>query len=301
MLGSAHRTRMTPCHESAIDMLDGSTPRPAASCPARSGRSARLPRSSPESADPAFGKLGTGEPGSLVGSYPRSECRVASLLVAFMGRIRAAAPRRCRDRDRNELLSRALHLSLASVCAGGLIGAFSVAIGIVEASVAVLGSGLGLLADLGGSTVLVWRFHAERRNPVHAERAERRAGAAIVVALALVSAVVAAEAIRGLLDHEPPAGSWLSLVAAGIALTVLPPLALAKRRTAARLGSHALRGDSSITAIGAATGLIALIGLALFHAFGWWWTDRVAALIVATVAASEGYEVLRELQAAELD
>ena len=222
---------------------------------------------------------------------------MSSLFVAFMDRIRTAALPRQRDHDRIELLSRALYLSLASVCAGALIGALSVAIGVVERSVGVLGSGLALLADLAGSVVLAWRFHAERHHPVHAERAERRAAAVIVAALALVSAVVAAEAIRALLQHDAPEGSWLSLLAAGIALTVLPPLALAKRRTAAHLGSHALRGDSSITAIGAATGLIALIGLALFHAFGWWWADRVAALIVATIAAIEAYNVLSELRA----
>jgi divalent metal cation (Fe/Co/Zn/Cd) transporter len=226
---------------------------------------------------------------------------MASLLVAFIARMRALALRGQRYPDRIELVSRAMYLSLASVCAGALIGTLSVAVGIVEASVGVLGSGLGLLADLVGSVVLVWRFHAERRHPVHAEQAERRAAAVVVVALAVVSAVVTADAIKALVDHEPPGGSWLSLVAAGIALMVLPPLALAKRRTAARLGSHALRGDSSLTAIGAGTALLALVGLALFHAFGWWWADRVAALIVATVAASESYEVLRELQVGELD
>lgn len=215
--------------------------------------------------------------------------------------MRAVARLGRTEGDRAELLSRALYLSLASVCAGALIGAFSVAIGIIEASVGVLGSGLGLLADLAGSVVLVWRFRSERRHPVRAERAERRAAVVVVVALALVSVVVAAEAIRALVEHESPTGSGLSLVAAGIALVVLPPLALAKRRTAAGLGSHALRGDSSITAIGAATALVALIGLALFHAFGWWWADRVAALIVAAAAGSEGYEVLRGLRAGELD
>jgi divalent metal cation (Fe/Co/Zn/Cd) transporter len=206
-----------------------------------------------------------------------------------------------RDPDRSELLLRALYLSLASVVAGALIGTFSVAVGIVEASVGVLGSGLGLIADLAGSAVLMWRFRAERRHPVHAERAERRAAGVIVLALALVSAVVAAQAIRALVEHERPAGSSLSLVAAGIAIIVLPPLALAKRNTAARLGSHALKGDSSITAIGAATALIAMIGLVLFHAFGWWWADRVAALIVAAVAAREAYEVRRGLQAGQFD
>ena len=117
-----------------------------------------------------------------------------------------------------------------------------------------------------------------------------------MVALALVSGVVAAVASRALVDHELPGESSLSLLTAGIALIVLPPLALANRRTAARLGSHALRGDGSITAIGAAPALIALVGLAVFHAFGWWWADRTAALIVATVPASEAYEVLHGLR-----
>src|SRR5581483_12181081 len=54
-------------------------------------------------------------------------------------------PKGRREHDRVELLSRALHLSLASVCAGALIGSFSVAVGIDERSVGVLGSGLGLL------------------------------------------------------------------------------------------------------------------------------------------------------------
>ncbi len=222
-----------------------------------------------------------------------------SLLVAFIDRIRAPAPGSGRDHDRIELLSRALHLSLASVCAGALIGTLSVAVGLLEASVSVLGSGLGLLADLVGSIVLVWRFHTERRAPFHADRVERRAAAVVVVALALVSAAIAAEAITALLDGEPPGTSWLSLMAAGIALIALPPLALAKRRTATRLGSHALRGDSSITAIGAGTALIALVGLALFHGFGWWWTDRVAALVVAAAAASEALAVLRGFRVRE--
>jgi divalent metal cation (Fe/Co/Zn/Cd) transporter len=226
---------------------------------------------------------------------------VASRFPVLIARIRAPALRGRRGPDRIELLSRALSLSLASVCAGALIGTLSVAVGIAEASVSVLGSGLGLLADLAGSVVLVWRFHAERRHPVHAERVEQSAAAVIVVALALVSAAVTVDAIRALVDHGPPRGSWLSLAAAGIALMVLPPLAIAKRRTAALLGSHALRGDSSITAIGAGTALIALVGLALFHAFGWWWADRVAGIIVATVAASEAYKVHRGRQAGGLD
>jgi len=219
-----------------------------------------------------------------------------SQLVALINRIRAPVSQAVRGGNRMQLLSRALHLSVISVCVGALIGTLSVAVGLLEASASVLGSGLGLLADLAGSIVLVWRFHSERRAPFHAERVERRAAVVVAVALGVVSLAIAAEATVALARHEPPGASWLSLIVAGVALAVLPPLAVAKRSTAARLGSHALRGDSSITAIGAATALIALIGLGLFHAFGWWWTDRVAALLVAIIAASEALEVLRGIE-----
>ncbi len=225
----------------------------------------------------------------------------ASRVSGVIALLRSSSPRGPREHVHGELLARALKLSVASVCASALIGTLAVAVGIAEGSVSVLGSGLGLLADLAGSVVLVWRFENERRHPVHAQRAERRAGTVVAIALALVAIVVAADALKALLDHKPPKGSWLSLVAVAVPLVALPPLALAKRRTATLLGSHALRGDSSITAIGAGTALIALVGLALFQVLGWWWADGVAALIVATVAASEAYEVSRGVRVGYLD
>ena len=121
----------------------------------------------------------------------------------------------------------------------------------------------------------------------------------VAVGLAVVALVVTAEAISALAAHERPGTSALSPVAAGIGVAVLPPLAVAKRRTAQALGSRALRGDSSITAIGACTALLALVGLALFHGLGWWWADRVAALAVAAVAASESRVVFRENRVAD--
>jgi divalent metal cation (Fe/Co/Zn/Cd) transporter len=202
--------------------------------------------------------------------------------------------------ERSRLLARALYLSVASVLVGALVGALSVAVGLAEHSVAVLATGLGMLADLAGSLVLVWRFGAERTHPVRAEDVERRAALVIVAALALVSAAVGAEAVHALVQQVHPGGSALSLLAAGIATVILSPLAIAKRRTATALDSHALRGDSSVTAIGAGTALLALIGLALFHATGWWWADSAAALVIAAVAASEGLVVHRATRAPHL-
>jgi divalent metal cation (Fe/Co/Zn/Cd) transporter len=195
--------------------------------------------------------------------------------------------------DRRRLLLTALRLSVASVIAGLLIGILSVTVGLIDHSLGVLGTGLGVLADVGGSVVLIWRFRVERSEPHHADRVEARAAVLVSAALGLIAAVLAVESIRALISASHPGSSSLSLVAAGLAIVVLPPLAHRKRQTAAALDSHALRGDSTLSAIGAATALLALVGLVLFRAFGWWWADRLVALLVAGIAAAESRSVAR--------
>jgi divalent metal cation (Fe/Co/Zn/Cd) transporter len=69
----------------------------------------------------------------------------------------------------------------------------------------------------------------------------------------------------------------------------LSPLAYAKRRLGKQMGSRALQGDGALSGIGAGTSLLALIALALYHALGWWWADRSAALIVSAVAGAEAW------------
>ena len=77
----------------------------------------------------------------------------------------------------------------------------------------------------------------------------------------------------------------MTLAAAGVSLVVLTPLAYAKRRLGKRMDSRALQGDGTLSGIGAATSLLAIAALGLYHALGWWWADRIAALIVAAVEA----------------
>jgi divalent metal cation (Fe/Co/Zn/Cd) transporter len=195
--------------------------------------------------------------------------------------------------DRPRLLATALHLSVASVIIGLLLGGLSITLGLLEHSLGVLGTGLGLVADVGGSIVLIWRFRVERSHPHHADRVEAHAALLVSGALGVVAIVLAVESIRALLERTHPGSSLLSIVAAGLAVIVLSPLAARKRRTAVALGSHALRGDSTLSAIGALTALLAVAGLVLFRAFGWWWADRVVALLVACLAAAESRSLAR--------
>jgi divalent metal cation (Fe/Co/Zn/Cd) transporter len=176
---------------------------------------------------------------------------------------------------------------------GALSGGLSVTVGVLDHSLGVLGTGLAILADLTGSAVLIWRFQTERRNPIRATEVENRASVVISVALATISIVLAVESIDALLRGTHPGNSVIALLSASAAIVVLTPLAYTKRKTAAALSSRALRGDSTLSGIGAATALLALVGLLLYHTLGWWWADRVVALVIAGVAASESYTILR--------
>lgn len=194
--------------------------------------------------------------------------------------------------SRDELLQRALRLSWVSICFGLVAGAISVASGIAEHSLGVLAAGLSVLADVTGSVVLVWRFRTERSDPARAQRVEDLAALAVAGALAVIAITLLFESISALIAGSHPGSSPVTVAVAAVSIVVLTPLAYLKRHTAARLSSHALKGDSTLSAIGACTALLALIGLVLYHAFGWWWADRVVALVIAGVAVLEAYTLL---------
>jgi divalent metal cation (Fe/Co/Zn/Cd) transporter len=191
------------------------------------------------------------------------------------------------------LLASALLLVSISVAFGAISGAVSVTAGVLDHSLGVLAVGLAVLADLTGSAVLIWRFRAERDHPVDAAEVEARASVIVTAALVVISVALTFESIRALLASTHPGSSAITLASAGVAVLMLTPLAYLKRSTAAALASGALRGDSTLSAIGAATALLALIGLLLYRTLGWWWADRVVALLIAGTAAAEAYGIAR--------
>jgi divalent metal cation (Fe/Co/Zn/Cd) transporter len=187
--------------------------------------------------------------------------------------------------DRGQLLHRALQLSWLSVIFGALSGTVSVGSGLIAGSLGVLASGMSVLADMTSSIVLVWRFRVERSDPERAERVERIATRVVSTLLVLIAVVLAIESIIALLSGSHPGSGTVTVIVSAVSFVVLVPLAGAKRATGTALGSRALRGDGMLSAIGAGTALFALIGLVLFHLFGWWWADRAVALAIAAVAA----------------
>ena len=188
--------------------------------------------------------------------------------------------------DRADSVKRALGLVTLSVAFGLVSGAVSIVTGLGGHSLGVFAVGLGVLADVTGSATLMWRFWAELRDPAVSIRRERQAAVVVALALGIVAVVLVVDSVSALVQGSHPSASAIPLAAAAVSLVVLTPLAIAKRRLGRRMGSGALRGDGTLSGIGAATSFLALAALIVYQLLGWWWADRITALIVAAVAAA---------------
>jgi divalent metal cation (Fe/Co/Zn/Cd) transporter len=115
-----------------------------------------------------------------------------------------------------------------------------------------------------------------------------------VVGLALIALAVylAVGALRNLATQAHPDASTASLALLFASVLVLPPLAVAKYRVARRLESGALRADSILTAVAALLAVISLASLGASQAFGLWWADAIAAVVVAAIVLREGWRSL---------
>jgi divalent metal cation (Fe/Co/Zn/Cd) transporter len=191
--------------------------------------------------------------------------------------------------DRPVLLRRALLLSVLSIALGAVFGGTAVIVGLVTGSLSLLGFGIDAAIDSVASVVLVWRFRTEVREPHRAERIETIAERAIGAVLLVVAVYLAVNAVNALASGAHPEASPVRTILLIVSLITLPPLAIAKYRTARALGSGALRADSILTGIAALLAAIGLVSLALDQVFGVSWADAVGALVIAVIMAREGW------------
>ena len=92
-----------------------------------------------------------------------------------------------RSKTREELLRRALILSILSIILAGIAGVIAVVAALTSGSLSLPGFGLDAAIDSAASIVLVWRFDLEARDPHRAERSRRwssgtRGNASLVLA-----------------------------------------------------------------------------------------------------------------------
>jgi divalent metal cation (Fe/Co/Zn/Cd) transporter len=176
------------------------------------------------------------------------------------------------------------------VCVGWSLvaGVASLAVALTAGSLSLGGLGASVLVDVVSSAVLIWRFRRQRSGGAFPEQAERRAQVVASTGLLVIAVLLTVAGVQHLVDATHPSvpGSALGLAVAN--LLVLPVLARWKYAVARAVGSLALRTDAHITMVGAGTAALTVLGLGVDRAFGWWWADAVAALVIAAVAADQG-------------
>lgn len=180
------------------------------------------------------------------------------------------------------------YLTIAWNCLEAFVALVS---GFGAGSVALVGFGFDSLIECTSGGALLWRLHHEdgpRRSSV--ERASLRIVGICFLALA---AYVAQNSVLALVRREAPDESLAGIVLAALSLAVMPWLARAKRRVAAGIQSAALAADAMQTELCAYLSAILLAGLGLNAAFGWWWADPVAGLVMVPIVAKEGVDALR--------
>jgi divalent metal cation (Fe/Co/Zn/Cd) transporter len=208
-------------------------------------------------------------------------------------RFEGDPPARCDTADRHTTLHQAIRVSQLSIAWNACAGLAGAVTGLAAGSLALVGFGLDALVDAAASGVLVHRFHSERKEPHRADALERRARGLIGLVLLVIGVYVAVSSVHALAVQHGPEKTTLGVAIALASVVVLPPLAVAKWRLAATLGSRALRADGALTAIAASLAAGALLGLILTRSLGWWWADSVIALGMVAILVREGAAVLR--------
>lgn len=164
----------------------------------------------------------------------------------------------------------------------------SIMAGVAAGSTALIGFGMDAVVESASGGILLWRLQDGGSST-----RERRALQLVGVTFLVLASWVGVEAIRSLVAREAPSASYVGIVVAALSLLVMPWLARQKRMVARDLGSSALEADSRQTDLCAVLSAILLTGLALNAAFGWWWVDSVAALIMVPGIVTEGVQALR--------
>ena len=190
------------------------------------------------------------------------------------------------------LARRARRLEYFTMAWNAVEGAIAVTAGALAGSIALVGFGVDSAIEVGSGAAVLWRMAADTDHATR-ERRERIALRAVGICFLLLAVYVGLEAIGHLLHREDPSRSVAGMALTCLSIVVMPLLARAKRRVARAMGSGALHADARQTDFCAYLSAIVLAGLVLDAAFGWWWADPIAGLVMVPIIAREGVRAVR--------
>ncbi len=170
-----------------------------------------------------------------------------------------------------------------------VVGSIIVIVAALAAhSVALAGFGLDSLIEIFASVIVVW----ELTGAGDKDR-ERRAVRLIGIAFFCLAIYILGQSAYTLIsrshpDTSPRGIAWLSLTLVAMLL-----LAWGKKATGQRIDNPVLITEGRVTLIDALLAAAVLVGLILNAAFGWWWADPLAGLVIIYYGLKEGLTAIR--------
>jgi divalent metal cation (Fe/Co/Zn/Cd) transporter len=194
--------------------------------------------------------------------------------------------------DRQALAQRGKRLEYFTVAWNTLEGIIAVIAGAMAGSISLVGFGFDSFIEVTSGAALLWRMSAEA-DEHRRERIEKVALRIVGGCFLLLAAYVSYEGAADLLRRRAPEHSLPGIILACVSLIVMPLLSRAKRKVGRGLQSAAMHADARQTEFCTYLSAILLAGLLLNAAFGLWWADPVAALVMVPIIAQEGVDALR--------
>ena len=191
-------------------------------------------------------------------------------------------PQAATQPDTGQSRRRAVVLAWITVAWNAVEAVVAFIAGAAADSLALVGFALDSTIEVASAAVIIWQFAGLD------EERERHALRLIAVSFYALAAYVGVQALFDLANQNEPDTTGLGLGIVILSLIVMPVLARAKSDVGRQLGSASVSADSQQTWLCMYLSAVVLGGLLLNGAFGWWWADPIAALVIAGLAIREG-------------
>lgn len=191
--------------------------------------------------------------------------------------------------DRRQIAQRGKRLEYFTIAWNTVEGLVAVVAGAFAGSISLVGFGIDSFIEVTSGVAVLWRMSVDA--DVHRRQKNEKLSLKIVgICFIALAVYIGYESITGLISRKAPESSVAGIILAAVSLVAMPLLSRAKKRVGNEMGSAAMKADAKQAEFCTYLSAILLAGLLLNTAFGIWWADPVAALIMVPIIAKEGYE-----------
>lgn len=190
--------------------------------------------------------------------------------------------------NKEELQKRGLKLAWFIVGWDVVEGIVAVTAGLIAGSIALVGFGIDSAIEVFAAIVVIWHL----RNA--SDERYKTALKLIATSFFVLAAYVGYKSISDLIGQHQPDVSIVGIILSIVATAVMVPVAIMQKRTGQALRNKVLIAQANETWLSNYLSISLLVGLSLNALFGLWWADPAIALLIAFVAAKEGWEAWEE-------